>query len=52
MDFLNMMKEKAKNDIQTIVLPESYQKEKRNLEAAAKILKENLANIILLGDKN
>lgn len=49
MDFLNIMKQKAKSDIQTIVLPESY--EKRNLEAAAAVLKEGLANIILVGSK-
>lgn len=50
MDFLNIMKEKAKSDIQTIVLPESY--EKRNLDAAAAVLKEGLANIILVGEKD
>ena len=50
MDFLNIMKDKAKNDIQTIVLPESY--EKRNLDAAAAVLKEGLANIILVGEKD
>lgn len=44
-----MMKEKAKSNIQTIVLPESY--EKRNLTAAAAVLKEGLANIILVGNK-
>lgn len=49
MDFLNLMKEKAKADIQTIVLPESY--EKRNLEAAAAVLKEGLAKLILVGDE-
>ena len=49
MDFLNIMKEKAKSDLKTIVLPESY--EKRNLEAADKVLKEGLANIILVGKK-
>ena len=50
MDFLKIMKEKAKSNIQTIVLPESY--EKRNLEAASIILKEKLANVILIGEKD
>jgi phosphate acetyltransferase len=49
MDFLSIMKEKAKSDLQTIVLPESY--EERNLEATAAILEEGLANIILVGKK-
>lgn len=49
MDFLNMMKEKAKKDIKTIVLPESY--EERNLRAADAVLKEGLANIVLIGKK-
>ena len=37
MDFLKMMKDKAKSDIKTIVLPESY--EERNLKAADVVLK-------------
>lgn len=49
MDFLNIMKEKAKSDLQTIVLPESY--EERNLKATAAILEEGLANIVLVGKK-
>ena len=44
MDFLSTMKAKAKADKKVIVLPESY--EKRNLEAAAECLKEELAEII------
>ena len=47
MDFLSTMKAKAKADKKVIVLPESY--EKRNLEAAAECLKEELADIILIG---
>lgn len=50
MDFLNTMKAKAKADKKVIVLPESY--EKRNLEAAAECLKEELADIILIGKKD
>ena len=50
MDFLSTMKAKAKADMKVIVLPESY--EKRNLEAAAECLKEELADIILIGKKD
>lgn len=49
MDFLTFMKEKAKTDKKVIVLPESY--EKRNLEAAAECLKDDLAQIVLIGNK-
>ena len=50
MDSLSTMKAKAKGDKKVIVLPESY--EKRNLEAAAECLKEELADIILIGKKD
>lgn len=50
MDFLSTMKAKAKADKKVIILPESY--EKRNLEAAAECLKEELADIILIGKKD
>ena len=50
MDFLSTMKAKAKADKKVIVLPKSY--EKRNLEAAAECLKEELADIILIGKKD
>ena len=50
MDFLSTMKAKAKADKKVIVLPESY--EKRNLEAAAECLKEELADSILIGKKD
>ena len=49
MDFLTEMKAKAKADKKTIVLPESF--EKRNLEAAAECLRDGLANIVLIGNK-
>lgn len=49
MDFLSLMKEKAKSSKKVIVLPESY--EKRNLEAAAVSLQEDLADIVLIGNK-
>lgn len=47
MAFIDLMKEKAKQDKQTIVLPES--KDKRTLIAAAQILKEGTADLIMIG---
>lgn len=47
MSFIEELKKKAKQNIKTIVLPES--EDKRVLEAAEKILKEGFANIILIG---
>lgn len=47
MAFIDLMKEKAKQDKQTIVLPES--KDKRTLIAAAKILQEGTADLIMVG---
>ncbi len=49
MKFIEGVKERAKKDKKTIVLPESF--EKRNLEAASKVLKEGIAEIILIGNK-
>ena len=43
------MKAKAKADKKIIVLPESY--EIRNLEAAAECLRDELAEIVLIGNK-
>lgn len=48
MDFMTKMKDLAKADVKTIVLPEG--EEERNLIAAAKITQEGIAHIILLGD--
>jgi phosphate acetyltransferase len=48
-DFLALMKEKAKANKKVIVLPESF--EKRNLEAAAECIKDGLAEIVLIGNK-
>ncbi len=50
MDFLESIKKRAKECKKTIVLPESL--ERRNLEAADTILKEGIADIILIGDEN
>jgi len=49
LNFLENIKARAKADKKTIVLPESF--EKRTLDAAAIILKEEIANIILVGNK-
>ena len=45
--FLDRIKERAKADKKTIVLPESM--DRRTFEAAATVLKEDLANIIIIG---
>lgn len=49
MSFIDGIKERAKQDIQTIVLPEAL--DIRTLTATEKILKEGLANIILIGNE-
>lgn len=49
MKFIEQIKQRAKNDIKTIILPEA--EDKRVLEAASKVAKEGFANIILLGNK-
>lgn len=49
MSFIDNIKERAKSDIKTIVLPESM--DRRVLEATDTILKEGIANIILIGNK-
>lgn len=50
MGFIDAIKERAKKDIRTIVLPESN--DRRTLEAASRILAEGIANIILVGNKD
>ena len=50
MTFIEKLKEKAKRDIKTIILPES--EDVRVLKAASKVIEEGFANIILIGDKN
>jgi phosphate acetyltransferase len=49
MAFIDGIKEKAKKDRKTIVLPETN--DKRTLQAAAEIIKEKIANLILVGDE-
>ena len=48
MGFIDGIKARAKEDMKTIVLPESY--DMRVIEAASKIEKEKLAKVILIGD--
>ena len=48
MEFVEKIKQKAKSDIKTIVLPEAF--EERNVKAADKIIEEGFANLILIGD--
>ncbi len=50
MGFIDVIKERAKKDIKTIVLPESD--DRRTLEAASRILAEGIANIVLVGNKD
>ncbi len=45
--FLDKVKERAKADKQTIVLPESM--DRRTFEAAAMVLAEDIANIVIIG---
>ncbi|MDR2751127.1 MAG: phosphate acetyltransferase [Clostridiales bacterium] len=47
--FLETIKSRAKADRKTIVLPESY--ERRTLDATAVLLKEEIADIVLIGKK-
>ena len=47
MGFIDTIKARAKSDKKTIVLPESM--DKRTFEAAEKILKEGIANLIIIG---
>ena len=48
MNFIEEIKEKAKNDLKTIVLPET--EDIRILQATEKILKEGFSNVILIGN--
>ncbi|MBQ7678644.1 MAG: phosphate acetyltransferase [Butyrivibrio sp.] len=48
MAYIDQIKEKAKQNLKTIVLPES--EDERTIRATAQILKEGLAKLILLGD--
>ena len=49
MSYIDTIKERARLDRKTIVLPESN--DKRTLLAAAKIMEEGIANIIMIGNE-
>ncbi len=49
MDFISQMKERAKSDLKTIVLPEAS--DLRTIKAAGIALTEGYANIVLLGNE-
>ena len=49
MGFIDTIKQQAKSNVKTIVLPESF--EARTLKAAAQILKEGLAKVVLIGNQ-
>jgi len=48
MELVEQIKQKAKSNLQTVVLPEGY--DDRMVEAAAQIVSEGLAHPVLLGD--
>ena len=50
MDFIEKIKEKARNNIRTIVLPEAT--DVRILRAVEMVYKENFAEIVLIGDRD
>ena len=49
MSFIDTIKERARNDKKTIVLPESN--DRRTLIATSKILEQGIANIIMVGEE-
>ena len=49
MSFLERLFTRAKSDLKTIALPESH--DPRILEAASRVAKDGVANIILLGEE-
>ena len=48
MSLINEIRKKARKNIQTVVLPESY--DERMLFAAEKVVKQKLAKLVILGD--
>lgn len=50
MSFIETIKQRAKQDVKTIVLPEGN--DIRTIEAAKIVLEEEYANVILIGNKN
>ncbi len=47
-DFLQRMKDAAKRDVKTVVLPEG--EDPRTIEAAKQIVAEGLAKLVILGN--
>src|SRR5574344_2132307 len=50
MRFIDSIKQRAKSDLKTIILPESM--DRRTFEAAHTILEENIANLIIIGKED
>ncbi len=50
MSFIDSIKDRAKQDLKTIVMPETD--DRRTLIAAAKVIEENLANIVMIGKED
>ena len=50
MSFIDSIKDRAKQDVKTIVMPETD--DRRTLIAAAKVIDENLANIVMIGKED
>ena len=48
MHLVEQIKAKAKKNLQTVVLPESY--DERMLDAAQKIVEQGLAKVVILGN--
>ncbi|MDD3338817.1 MAG: phosphate acetyltransferase [Lachnospiraceae bacterium] len=49
MGFIDVIKDRARSNMKTIVLPET--EDRRTYEAAAQVLKEGIANIVLVGSE-
>ena len=49
MSYIDLIKDKARADLKTIVLPET--RDKRTLIAASKVIEEGIANIIMVGNE-
>ena len=50
MSFIDSIKDRARQDVKTIVMPETD--DRRTLIAAAKVIDENLANIVMIGKED
>ena len=49
MSLIDKIKEKAKSDLKTVVLPEG--EEERTIKAASVIAEQKLAKLVMLGDE-